>query len=347
MVWRASPANKYRSGGPPRPQKGKKMSTSLTKKGLVAVNDKIIYAARPAIDLVKLFITDFTPAPAKRYEKVLVNVMKGQAVDFAKGTENYTTGTVGKINHAYLELQADKLVKFTFDDMDFLEDEFAPSWGNLGPASGANLGDEFVKHVMSKLTYAKVDDNGQKVLAASVDAATLADFVGLWAKCNAAGYNPAQTVIVLEPVTYLKLKTLADFKTTGVSMVDIARSLGAILGFKAVIVGPNVSKASGAAVSGVTPTKGVGFMVPENALGIINRAKKAAKEGGELLEYGETVDEETGIVLTTRVVANAADGEYTWSTECLYGADLTKQTLTIGEEQVPNNAPGFLQIVTE
>ena len=321
------------------------MGTSLTKKGLVAVNDKIIYAARPAIDLVKLFVTDFTPDPGKHYEKVLVNVMKGQAVDFAKGSENYTTGTIGKVNYAYLELKKDKLVKFTFDDMGFLEDEFAPSWGNIGPASGGNLGDEFVRHVMAQLTYAKADS--QITVAAAVASATYGDFVGLWAKCNAAGYNPAQTVLVLEPGAYLKLKTLADYKTTGVSQLDIARALGALLGFKAVICGPNVSKASGAAVSGVAPSKGIGFLVPENALGIINRAKKAAKEGGNLLEYGETVDEETGIVLTTRVVANADDGEYTWSTECLFGADLTKQTITVGEEQVQNNAPGFLQLVTE
>lgn len=323
------------------------MGTSLTKKGLVAVSDKIIYAARPSIEAVKLFVTDFTPAPGKKFEKVMINVMKGQVVDFTKGSENYTTGTVGKIHYAYIGLEKDQLVKFTFDDMNFLEDEFEPSWGNLGPAGGVNLGDAFVRHVMSKLTYAKVDDNGQKTLAASVEAATLADFVGLWAKCNAAGYNPAQTVLVLEPTTYLKLKTLADYKTTGVSMVDNARALGAILGFKAVLVGPNVSKASGAAVSGVTPSKGVGFMVPENALGIINRAKKAAKEGGNLLEYGETIDEETGIVLTTRVVANTDDGEYTWSTECLFGADLTKQTIEVGGEQVANNAPGILQVVTE
>lgn len=113
------------------------------------------------------------------------------------------------------------------------------------------------------------------------------------------------------------------------------------------VVGPNVSKASGAAVSGVAPSKGLGFMVPENALGIINRTKKAAKEGGNLLEFGQTIDEETGLVLTTRVVANTDDGEYTWSTECLFGADLTKQTLDIDGVQTPNNAPGILQIVTE
>lgn len=323
------------------------MGTSLTKKGLVAANDKIIYAARPAIEILKLFITDFTPDAANKYEKVLVNVMKGQTADFAKGTENYTTGTIGKIHHAYLELQKDKLVKFTFDDMGFLEDEFAPSWGNLAQAGGVNLGDDMVKHALSKLSYAKVDTNGQKVLAASVAAATYGDFVALWDKCNAAGYNPMQTVIVLEPNAFLKLKTVADYKTTGVSGVEIARALGELLGFKAVVVGPNVSKASGAAVSGVAPSKGLGFMVPENALGIINRTKKAAKEGGNLLEFGQTIDEETGLVLTTRVVANTDDGEYTWSTECLFGADLTKQTLEIDGVQTPNNAPGILQIVTE
>ena len=323
------------------------MSTSLTKKGIIAVNDKIIYAARPAIEILKLFITDFTPDPGKQYDKVLVNVMKGQTADFAKGSENYTTGTVGKIHHAYLELQKDKLIKYTFDDMDFLEDEFAPSWGNLAPAGGVNLGDDMIKHAVSKLTYAKVDENGQKEFAASVDSATFADFVALWGKCNTAGYNPAQTVLVLEPTTYLKLKTVADYKTTGVTAVDIARALGAILGFKAVLVAPNVSKASGATASGVTPSKGVGFMVPENALGIINRGKKAAKEGGNLLEFGQTIDEESGLILTSRVVANTDDGEYTWSSECLFGADLTKQQLTIGEQQVWNNAPGILQIVTE
>lgn len=323
------------------------MGTSLTKKGLVAANDKIIYAARPAIEIAKLFVTDFTPEAGKKYEKVRVNVMKGTVVEFAKGSENYTKGTVGEVNYADLMLEKDSLVKYTFDDKNFLEDEFEPSWGNIAPAGGVNLGDAFIRNIMSKFTYAKADANGQKTLAASVATATFADFVALWAKCNAASYNPAGTVLILEPNTYLRLRTVADYKTTGVSLVDQARALGAILGFKAVIVGPNVSTASGAAESGVSPSKGVGFMVPENALGIVNRVKAAAKEGGNLLEYGETVDEETGIVLSTRVVANTDDGEYTWSTECLHGATLTKQTLEINGEEKSNNAPGFLQVVTE
>lgn len=322
------------------------MATSLASKGLVAVSDKIILAARPEIEAVRLFVTDFTAKAAEKYQNIKVNVLKGSVGDFATGTNNYVTGTNGEVNFAQIGLEKDVISKWSFVDKDFLEDEFDPNWGTLGPSSGRKIAKSFVEHAMGKLDYSKVDTNGQLEVAASVSAATFKDFAAIWAKVNAAGYAPSESVVVLEPTAYLQLKTLADFKTTGIDALNIARALGDVIGFKAVIVAPNCSTVSGAASGGSTPKNGIGFVVPENALGIVNREKRAAKDGGNLLEYGSTTDDETGLVFSTRVVANPDDGEYVWSVECLFGAALMKQTITVGSATRDNGAPGILQLVT-
>ena len=316
------------------------MATSLTSKGLVAVSDKTIIAARESIELVKLFVTDFTAKPEAKYQKVRVNVLKGAIGDFTVGTNNYTTGTAGEVNYADIALEKDEISKWAFTDKDFMEDEFNPEWGTLGPASGRKIAKNFVTNAIGKLTYTAAGTAGQLSMAASVGALTFADFVSAWAKVNAKGYDPAECVVVLEPTAYAQLKLVADYKTTGISSLNIAQSLGALLGFKAVICAPNVSKYSASGVQ-----NGFGFVVPENALGIVNRVKKAAKDGGNLLEYGETIDDETGLAVSTRVVANTGDGEYVWSMECLHGAALMKQTITVGDTTKDNGAPGILQLI--
>ena len=114
--------------------------------------------------------------------------------------------------------------------------------------------------------------------------------------------------------------------------------IGAALGFKAIYSAPTISRDSAADSDG----KGKGFIVPENALAVVNRVVKPAKGAvGGLVEYGEMTDEVSGITLTERVVVDAGDGEIFWTSEGLFGSKLTK----LDANGNATGAPGFYQVV--
>lgn len=312
------------------------MATSLTKKGLVAVSDKIIIAAQPALELVKLFTTDFSPDPAKKGATVNIKVLSATAANFAKTSQNYVTST-NSIKYADVTLDKDKISVYTLDDLEVIEDELNPIWGSLGPTAGRAIGKAFIGDVTGLLTYSAAER--QKTIAVS----TFADFVKIRAAVEAENYDPADCVVILEPVTYAALISLMPASVVGEGGVVNSALIGQRLGFKAIIEGPTISKASGAAVSGVSPQKGVGFVIPTNAIAVANRYKAPIKGAtGNLVEAGYAMDEETGLVIGTRVVVNQADGECSWSSEALYGVALTKQTIG----GASNGAPGFLQLIT-
>lgn len=316
------------------------MASNLNKKGLVAVSDKIILAAQPALELARLFVTDFSVEPGKQYQTVNVKVLAGDAHDFVKSTANYTTGK-GKADFADIVLAQHKVANWTFDDADALEDDLSPIWDNLGRAAGRSIGKAFVKAAMGLLTYDKAE--AQKTVATD----SFADFVKFRSAVEDAGYDPADTVLLLEPTTYDTLLGLLDYKATGASEVIEGGIIGRRLGFAAIINAPNATKVSGAASGGSTPEKGIGFAVPTGAIGFANRYRAPIRGAvGNLVEAGYTVDEETGLVIGTRVVVNQDDGELTWNAEALFGAALMKQSHTISAQSVANGAPGFVQLVT-
>ncbi len=311
------------------------MASNLNKKGLIAASDKIIIAAQPALEMVKLFTTDFSVDPGKQYDTVTVKVLAGEAHDFVKSTANYVTGK-GKADFADIKLSNHKVSNWTFDDLDALEDDLAPVWDNIGRAAGRALGKAFVKSATDLLTYSNAE--AQKTIAVS----TFADFVKIRSQVEAAGYDPADCVLLLEPSTYDTLLGLLDYHATGQSEVIEGGIIGRRLGFAAILNAPNISKDSAASAA-----KGVGFAVPTGAIGFANRYKAPVKGAvGNLIEAGYTIDEETGIVIGTRVVVNQDDGEVTWNAETLFGAALMKQTHNINGTDTANGAPGFVQLVT-
>lgn len=312
------------------------MATSLTKRGLVAASDKIIIAARPALEMVKLFTTDFSADAAKPGNVVSCKVLSATAADFAKGSQNFVKGT-NDIKYADVRLTKHKISSYLLDDLDVLDDELAPCFAQFAPSSGAAIGKEIVKAVMELMTYSAAEK--QK----TVTGTGLAKFAGIRALVEAENLDPADCVLVLEPVTYAELIAALPASVIGNGGVVNTGVVGSLLGFKAVIEAPNATKVSGAASGGSTPSKGIGFVVPSGAIGIASRYYAPIKGvGGELLEAGETTDDETGLVFGTRVVQNAADGEVTWSVNALFGAALMKQQISGS----PNGAPGFLQLVT-
>ena len=293
------------------------MATSLVSKGLIAASDKVIIAAQPAMELVKLFATDFSPDAARLGDTVNMKVLKATAADFATGSQNYVTST-NTISYADIKLSKDKISVFTLADKDNITDDLAPIWDRLAPTAGRAIGKAFVQDVAGLLTVAAAD----KTITNA--AASFADFAKLRSGVEGEGYDPADTVLVLTPSYYDALISFLPNSVVGEGGVVNSGLIGARLGFKAIVNAPNISGAA------------VGYAVPTDAIAIASRYKAAIKEGGNLLEAGYAVDEETGLVIGTRVVANTDDGEYNWSAEALYGVALAKQN--------GNGAQGFLAI---
>lgn len=308
------------------------MPTSLTKKGLIAASDKVLVAARPALEIISQFTTDFSPDAVKPGTGVAVDVMAATAETFVKGTGNYKH-TTGTIKNVVVATDIRKKSTFSLDDLDCIEDETAHCWSKFGPVAGRAVAVELVKSVTGKLTRTA------RTAAVTLAGNTLADFFALRAYIEGtAKIDPATCVMLLEPTTYSLLCSVMNSGIVGDGSVVRGGIIGAALGFKAIYSAPTISTDGAAASDG----KGKGFIVPENAIAIVNRVVRPAKgTAGELIEYGEVTDEISGITLTERVVVDGGDGEIFWTSEGLFGSKLTK-TDASGNA---TGAPGFYQVV--
>ena len=308
------------------------MSTSLTKKGLIAASDKVLVAARPALEIISQFTTDFSADAVKPGTGVAVDVLAATAETFVKGTANYKH-TTGTIKNVVVATDIRKKSTFSLDDLDCLEDETAHCWSKFGPVAGRSVAVELVKSVTSKLTRTA------RSAAITLAGSTLADFFALRAYMEGtAKIDPATCVMLLEPTTYSLLCSVLNSGIVGDGSVVRGGIIGAALGFKAIYSAPTISTDSAEANDG----KGKGFIVPENALAIVNRIVRPAKGiAGELIEYGEVTDELSGITLTERVVVDGGDGEIFWTSEGLFGSKLTK----LDADGNATGAPGFYQVV--
>lgn len=306
------------------------MATSVTSQGLIAGADKVILAARPYLEFIKLFSTNFKAENAQQYSAVAVNVLAASSEDFGSSA-GYTHAT-NTIKPATVTLNKHRKSTFTIGDVDALKNELAPCWSEMGPKAGEAIGKYAVQQVMALLTYSAA--TAQVTVATS----TLADFTAMHAAALSKNLDPAQCALLLEPVTYSKLLALLPVNVIGSDEAIRSGMIGRFIGFKAVVCAPNASKISGAEVEGVAPTKGVGFIVPDGAIATANRVVLPVREGGNLIEFGTITDEATGFAFGQRVVVDADQGTCSWSVDTLFGAALSLQS--------SNGAPGFYQLVT-
>ena len=307
------------------------MPTSLTKKGLIAASDKILIAARPALEIVSQFTTDFSADAFKPGTGVAVDVLAATAENFDKDSANYGHAT-GTIKNVLVATDVRKKSTFTLDDVDCIEDETAHCWAQFAPVAGRAVAGELIKSVTGKLT--RTARTGYHTLGGN----TLADFFGIRSYVEKLGIDPAYCVLLLEPTTYSTLCSVLNSGIVGDGSVVRGGIIGAALGFKAIYSAPTISTDSAAASDG----KGKGFIVPDNAIAVVNRVVKPLKgEGGGLIDYGEFTDELSGITLTSRVVVDALKGECHWTAEGLFGSKLTK----LDANGNATGAPGYYQIV--
>ena len=303
------------------------MATSVTSQGLIAGADKVILAARPYLEFTKLFSTNFQAVGSTQYSGVAVNVLAASSEDFGAGA-GYTHAT-NTIKPATITLSAHRKSTFTIGDVDALTNELAPCWAEMGPKAGEAIGKYVVQSIMSLLTYSAATAQITQATTSS-----LADFTALHAAAIGKDLDPAQCVLILEPVTYSKLLAVLPQYVLGDAEAIRSGMIGRFLGFKAVVCSPNCSK-----VSAATPaSNGIGFIVPEGAIASANRVVTPVREGGNLIEFGTITDEATGFAFGQRVVVDADQGTCSWSVDTLFGAALSLQS--------SNGAPGFYQIKT-
>lgn len=308
------------------------MATSLTKKGILAASDKVIVAARPALEIVKNFTLDLSDDAVKKGTGVVVDVAVSSAEDFAKGTNNYKHAT-GTVTPVTVPVNIRKKSTFSLDDMDAIDDETSHLWDKFAPTAGRAVGSAIIGAVTSLLSYSSRMTNTH-----TLGGSTLKDFFALRAFMENQGIDPATVVALLAPTTYTDLCAVLNAGVVGDGSVVRGAIIGQALGLKAIYSAPTISNASAA-----DATKGVGWLVPENALAIANRTVQPikGKPGGETLEFGTFTDEVSGLNLTERVVYDSGDGECFWTSECLFGAKLTREI----NSGTPNGAPGIYQVL--
>ena len=302
------------------------MATSVTSAGLKAGADKCILAARPYLEKIALFSTNFSAATAKQYDALAVEVLASSSEDFGVGA-GYTHPT-NTIKPATITLSAHRKSTFTIGDVDALTNELAPCWAEMGPKAGEAIGKYVVQTIMGLLTYSAATAQITQATTAS-----LADFTALHAAAIGKDLDPAQCVLILEPVTYSNLLAVLPQYVLGSDEAVRTGMIGRFLGFKAVVCSPNCSKASTASAN-----NGFGFIVPEGAIASANRVVTPVREGGNLIEFGTITDEATGFSFGQRVVVDADQGTCSWSVDTLFGTALSLQS--------SNGAPGFYQLIT-
>ena len=300
------------------------MATSLTSPGLVFASDKAIIAARPALEKVTLFATDFTDAVVTKGTTLTVPVFSGSAADFNPSSSHGYNDTEGSIKWAQVPFSTHKKCTYGLTDKDSTLVETSPLWAKAGPAAGSAVGKALTAVVASLLTYSAAT----QITSWSC---TLANMAALRGSCATNGYDPANCVVILEPATYATLLALLPSNVIGDGSAVVTGILRGLFGFKAVIEGTQISKASSSSVN-----KGVGYVVPADAICVACRTIQPQERTCE--EFGTATDEITGFTFGHRITVDQNSGQRNYTVEALMGAALSLQS--------SNGAPGFLQLVT-
>jgi len=304
------------------------MATSLTSPGIVRAGDKAIIAARQALEKISLFATDFSADAVLPGTTLKLPVFSGSASSFDPSNSHGYNDAEGAIKWAAIGFDTHKKCTFGLTDKDKLLVDTDPFWPKAGEAAGQAVAIELVKAATGCLVYTAAT----QITSWSV---SLANMAALRASCATNKLDPARCVVILEPESYAALLALLPANVIGDGSAITSGIIKGLYGFKAVIEGTTISKQSGVADS--TPVnKGVGFIVPEDALMVAGRV--IVPQEGVCEQFETTTDEVTGLTLGHRVTVDQNTGSRYYTVEAVLGAALSLQS--------SNGAPKFLQLVT-
>lgn len=307
------------------------MATSLTSPALVFASDKAILSTRKALAKVTQFATDFSADAVKPGTTLKIPVYDGgTAESFDASSANYEHVT-GTLKYASVTFANHVKATFQFDDKDFLIGLDSSVWGKAGDAAGRALSKSIVSAVSGLLTYDKAK---AQVTGWTAGKAGLA---GLRASCAANGLDPADCVVMLKSVQFAAILAALDSNVYGGSEAIRRGVIEGLYGFKAVIENDDIPAVSGAEVSGTAPTKGVGVVVPSDAVVVAGRLVPVASPSA-YQETGTVTDEVSGLSFGVRRHGSAATGANFLTVEALFGAALTYAS------DAADKAPRFLQV---
>lgn len=307
--------------------------SSLTSPGLVLASNKALMEAQRGIAFAKYFATDFSSELQDLGKTVKVPVFSGDATVYSEtaGSVNDFETTDGSIIPATVTLDTIVKVTYSLGMTDLLEVDKSSTSRNCGIAGGRAIGRKLEELVCALLTY------GNRTAAAS--SFTIAKLGKAIATAEQNDLDPATLVAVLTPDVYGDLLD-ANIANAAIRSDNIAESLGAKYGIKAILCSAKVSNVSGTS-SGSNVTKGCGFLVADSAIAIAGRGIKQAVDG-LYSEYGTATDEGSGLTITSFVHGTPGQNKRYMNVAALLGASLTKATVSNNS----NKAPGYIQLVS-
>ncbi|MBP5787548.1 MAG: hypothetical protein J6Y19_07020 [Kiritimatiellae bacterium] len=286
------------------------MSTSLTDPQLVFAANKALIAAAPAIAKVKNFATDFSQEAAQPGDTLTIEVFdSAAATQYDESSNNYGT-TNGSVTGVQVTFAYHPKKTYSYNPLDTLKVNKA-IWNRRGEASGLAISRSIEASVAALINKTNIPKTGtgsaaNESVLASITKANLAK---LRAKIDAAGADPARTVLALNPDHFADMLALFDANVFGgVEAIRLGVVPG-LYGFKAVMQLP-LSLDAG--------EKLVGALIPEDALVVAGRTIPADDLPGA--QYGVTVDEDSGLAVSTYAYVEHSTRKHLFTNEALFGA---------------------------
>ncbi len=291
------------------------MATSLTDPSLVFAANKALIAAHPAIAKVSQFATDFSAEAAQPGSTMKVMVFDtAAATAYDASSNNYGTvnGTLAGVSVTF----ANRVKKtYAYNPTDHLK--VNPSvWARRGEAAGIAIArtiESTVALLVNKTNIPKTG-SGSAVNESVLSSITKAGLAKLRAAADAAGADPASTVLVLNPTAFAETLALFDANIYGGAEAVRNGVVPGLYGFKAVMQAPLDSAAA---------EKLVGALIPAEALVVAGRTIPA-DDVGSGAECGFTTDEESGLTVGTYAYVDHATREHKFTMEALFGATLVQ-----------------------
>ena len=289
------------------------MATSLTNPELTFAANKALVAASPAIAKVTQFSTDFTADAAQPGDTMAIHIYDtAPATAYDASSNNYGTvnGTIGNVKVTF----AHRVKKtYAYNPTDHLKVNPAV-WNRRGEAAGVAIARAIESTVAGLIIATNVPKTspGSAANESVLSSITKANLAKLRGTCHAAGADPADTVLVLNPANFAEALALFDANIYGGTEAIRQGVVEGLYGFKAVMQ-LRLSTDAGEKLNGA--------LIPAEALAVAGRTIPA-DDVGDGAESGFTTDDASGLTVGTYAFVDHTTREHKFTMEALFGAKI-------------------------
>lgn len=278
------------------------MTTLTSLAGTIFAEEAIVAATVQAAP-VKAFAHRFTEAEREPGASITVPVFAvGEAQDF----DGDYTKNAGKAEGQKIALEKHLFDSKVYTDVDFNQCPVA-FWKGAGAAVGRAVGLGICKAITDLITADTLTGAGGSFNPTSGTKKTLA---ALTEKCEANGFDPAQSILLCSGAMYTQILSLMDAHVYGgPEAVQMGLLPEGLYGFKHIFRCPTLTT-NGAVVHCDAIGYGGALLEPQS---------KTILE-----EFGYVQDEATGLSIGIRRFGEAKSGKNYIVGECLFGAKLVQ-----------------------